>query len=207
MRRGPRFRNGRHMQPRIRIRCRHRVQKKYPRRAVSTPRKADNLARSFLANFTPASRRPADEPRAWIIPCLDTRRISRGQRRQMLRLAPRCRRSRRACRALQRGRRGRTRRARHRGFAKIAVRAFPRHDPPRSRRACDSTHRGREHPRTLEDARAVVRAGHAEPEDHRKYGCRATAELISELSKEFGAQAVVLAIDAKRDDANRHWPR
>ena len=55
--------------------------------------------------------------------------------------------------------------------------------------------------RTLEDGRAVVRAGAdkvtvntAAVERH---------ELISELSREFGAQAVVLAIDAKR--TGDHW--
>jgi imidazole glycerol-phosphate synthase subunit HisF len=55
--------------------------------------------------------------------------------------------------------------------------------------------------RTLEDGRAVVRAG-AE-----KITVNTAAverpELISELSREFGAQAVVLAIDAKR--AGDHW--
>jgi cyclase len=57
--------------------------------------------------------------------------------------------------------------------------------------------------RTLEDARAVVRAG----ADKVTVNTAAVQrpELISELSKEFGAQAVVLAIDAKRDDANHHW--
>jgi imidazole glycerol-phosphate synthase subunit HisF len=57
--------------------------------------------------------------------------------------------------------------------------------------------------RTLEDARAVVRAG----ADKITVNTAAVQrpELISELSKEFGAQAVVLAIDAKRDDANHHW--
>ena len=30
-------------------------------------------------------------------------------------------------------------------------------------------------------------------------------ELISELSREFGAQAVVLAINAKRDESNHRW--
>jgi cyclase len=50
--------------------------------------------------------------------------------------------------------------------------------------------------RTLEDARAVVRAG----ADKITVNTAAVArpELISELSMEFGAQAVVLAIDAKR---------
>src|SRR4029077_12127041 len=51
--------------------------------------------------------------------------------------------------------------------------------------------------RTLDDARAVVRAG----ADKVTVNTAAVerAELISELSREFGAQAVVLAIDAKRD--------
>lgn len=55
--------------------------------------------------------------------------------------------------------------------------------------------------RTLEDARAVVRAG----ADKITVNTAAVQrpELISELSKEFGAQAVVLAIDAKR--ADDHW--
>jgi cyclase len=50
--------------------------------------------------------------------------------------------------------------------------------------------------RTLEDARAVVRAG----ADKITVNTAAVArpDLISELSMEFGAQAVVLAIDAKR---------
>jgi len=50
--------------------------------------------------------------------------------------------------------------------------------------------------RTLEDARAVVRAG----ADKITVNTAAVSrpELISELSMEFGAQAVVLAIDAKR---------
>jgi cyclase len=59
--------------------------------------------------------------------------------------------------------------------------------------------------RTLEDARAVVRAG----ADKITVNTAAVQrpELISELSNEFGAQAVVLAIDAKRDDtdANGRW--
>jgi cyclase len=57
--------------------------------------------------------------------------------------------------------------------------------------------------RTLEDARVVVRAG----ADKVTVNTAAVQrpELISELSREFGAQAVVLAIDAKRDDANHHW--
>jgi cyclase len=55
--------------------------------------------------------------------------------------------------------------------------------------------------RTLEDARAVVRAG----ADKVTVNTAAVErpELISELSREFGAQAVVLAIDAKR--AADHW--
>jgi imidazole glycerol-phosphate synthase subunit HisF len=55
--------------------------------------------------------------------------------------------------------------------------------------------------RTLEDARAVVRAG----ADKITVNTAAVErpELISELSMEFGAQAVVLAIDAKR--ASDHW--
>jgi imidazole glycerol-phosphate synthase subunit HisF len=55
--------------------------------------------------------------------------------------------------------------------------------------------------RSLDDARAVVRAG----ADKVTVNTAAVArpELISELSREFGAQAVVLAIDAKR--VNDHW--
>jgi cyclase len=55
--------------------------------------------------------------------------------------------------------------------------------------------------RTLEDGRAVVRAG----ADKIAVNTAAVErpELISELSQEFGAQAVVLAIDAKR--AGDHW--
>jgi cyclase len=55
--------------------------------------------------------------------------------------------------------------------------------------------------RTLEDGRAVVRAG----ADKVTVNTAAVErpELISELSGEFGAQAVVLAIDAKR--AGDHW--
>jgi cyclase len=55
--------------------------------------------------------------------------------------------------------------------------------------------------RTLDDARSVVRAG----ADKVTVNTAAVArpELISELSREFGAQAVVLAIDAKR--LNDHW--
>jgi imidazole glycerol-phosphate synthase subunit HisF len=51
--------------------------------------------------------------------------------------------------------------------------------------------------RTLEDARAVVRAG-ADKVTVNTAAVERPA-LISELSGEFGAQAVVLAIDAKRD--------
>jgi len=52
--------------------------------------------------------------------------------------------------------------------------------------------------RSLEDARSVVRAG----ADKVTLNTAAVErpELISELSREFGAQAVVLAIDAKRDN-------
>ncbi len=52
--------------------------------------------------------------------------------------------------------------------------------------------------RSLEDARTVVRAG----ADKITINTAAVErpELISELSREFGAQAVVLAIDAKRED-------
>jgi imidazole glycerol-phosphate synthase subunit HisF len=55
--------------------------------------------------------------------------------------------------------------------------------------------------RTLEDARAVVRSG----ADKITVNTAAVErpELISELSQEFGAQAVVLAIDARR--AGDHW--
>jgi len=55
--------------------------------------------------------------------------------------------------------------------------------------------------RTLEDGRAVVRAG----ADKVTVNTAAVArpELITELSREFGAQAVVLAIDAKRK--GNHW--
>jgi cyclase len=57
--------------------------------------------------------------------------------------------------------------------------------------------------RRLEDGRAVVRAG----ADKVTVNTAAVGrpELISELSREFGAQAVVLAIDAKR--AGDHWVR
>lgn len=55
--------------------------------------------------------------------------------------------------------------------------------------------------RTPEDGRAVVRAG----ADKVTVNTAAAEhpELISELSREFGAQAVVLAIDAKRN--GNHW--
>jgi imidazole glycerol-phosphate synthase subunit HisF len=55
--------------------------------------------------------------------------------------------------------------------------------------------------RSLDDARAVVRAG----TDKVTVNTAAVArpELISELSREFGTQAVVLAIDAKR--VGNHW--
>jgi imidazole glycerol-phosphate synthase subunit HisF len=55
--------------------------------------------------------------------------------------------------------------------------------------------------RTLDDARAVVRAGADKVTVNTAAVGR--AELISELSLEFGAQAVVLAIDAKR--SGDHW--
>lgn len=55
--------------------------------------------------------------------------------------------------------------------------------------------------RTLDDARAVVRAG----ADKVTVNTSAVErpELIAELSREFGAQAVVLAIDAKWE--HHHW--
>lgn len=55
--------------------------------------------------------------------------------------------------------------------------------------------------RSLDDARSVVRAG----ADKVTLNTAAVAnpQLISELSREFGAQAVVLAIDAKRSSALR----
>src|SRR5450755_4917126 len=53
--------------------------------------------------------------------------------------------------------------------------------------------------RTLDDARAVVQAGADKITVNTAAVLR--PELISELSAEFGAQAVVLAIDAKRNDA------
>jgi cyclase len=55
--------------------------------------------------------------------------------------------------------------------------------------------------RTIEDARAVIRAG----ADKVTINTAAVKEpsILSELSREFGAQAVVLAIDAKLD--GDHW--
>jgi cyclase len=55
--------------------------------------------------------------------------------------------------------------------------------------------------RTLDDARSVIRAGADKVTVNTAVVAR--PELISELSREFGAQAVVLAIDAKR--LNDHW--
>jgi len=55
--------------------------------------------------------------------------------------------------------------------------------------------------RALEDARAVVRAGADKIAVNTAVVAR--PELISELSREFGAQAVVLAVDAKRK--GDHW--
>src|SRR5215475_13342932 len=57
--------------------------------------------------------------------------------------------------------------------------------------------------RTLGDARAVVQAG----ADKVTVNTAAVErpELISELSREFGAQAVVLAIDAKRSTSSDSW--
>ena len=52
--------------------------------------------------------------------------------------------------------------------------------------------------RSLEDARAVVRAGAEKVTVNTAAVQR--PELITELSREFGAQAVVLAIDAKREE-------
>jgi imidazole glycerol-phosphate synthase subunit HisF len=52
--------------------------------------------------------------------------------------------------------------------------------------------------RTLDDARAVVRAGADKITVNTAAVLR--PELISELSAEFGAQAVVLAIDARKSD-------
>jgi imidazole glycerol-phosphate synthase subunit HisF len=55
--------------------------------------------------------------------------------------------------------------------------------------------------RTLDDARTVIRAGADKVTVNTAAAARPA--LISELSREFGAQAVVLAIDAKR--VNDHW--
>jgi cyclase len=55
--------------------------------------------------------------------------------------------------------------------------------------------------RTLEDGRAVVRAGADKVTVNTAAVHR--PELICELSREFGAQAIVVAIDAKR--AGDHW--
>jgi cyclase len=55
--------------------------------------------------------------------------------------------------------------------------------------------------RSLDDARSVVRAGADKVTVNTAAAAR--PELISELSREFGAQAVVLAIDAKWLDD--HW--
>src|SRR5215470_4444779 len=57
--------------------------------------------------------------------------------------------------------------------------------------------------RTLQEARAVVRAG----ADKITVNTAAVLqpELIRELSQEFGAQAVVLAIDAKVEPAGNAW--
>ena len=57
--------------------------------------------------------------------------------------------------------------------------------------------------RSLEDARSVIRAGADKITVNTAAVMR--PELISELSAEFGAQAVVLAIDAKFDPASKHW--
>src|SRR5262249_61212102 len=54
--------------------------------------------------------------------------------------------------------------------------------------------------RSLEDGRAVVRAGADKVTVNTAAAER--PELISELSREFGAQAVVLAIDAKRNSGH-----
>jgi len=55
--------------------------------------------------------------------------------------------------------------------------------------------------RTLEEARAVIQAG-ADKITVNTAAVR-KPDLISQLSVEFGAQAVVVAIDAKRE--NDHW--
>lgn len=57
--------------------------------------------------------------------------------------------------------------------------------------------------RSLDDARAVIRAGADKITVNT--GAVARPELIRELSEEFGAQAVVLAIDAKLDTAAGRW--
>src|SRR5947207_1677831 len=59
--------------------------------------------------------------------------------------------------------------------------------------------------RTLEDARSVIRAGADKVTVNTAAVLR--PELITELSSEFGAQAVVLAIDAKLDTAEPPKPR
>jgi cyclase len=57
--------------------------------------------------------------------------------------------------------------------------------------------------RSLDDARSVIRAG----ADKITVNTAAVERpaLISELSHEFGAQAVVLAIDAKFESSSAHW--
>lgn len=57
--------------------------------------------------------------------------------------------------------------------------------------------------RSLDDARSVIRAG----ADKITVNTAAVErpELITELSREFGAQAVVLAIDAKFESSSAHW--
>jgi imidazole glycerol-phosphate synthase subunit HisF len=57
--------------------------------------------------------------------------------------------------------------------------------------------------RSLEDARAVIQAG----ADKVTINTAAVEnpDLITQLSREFGAQAVVLALDAKRDELRPHW--
>ena len=59
--------------------------------------------------------------------------------------------------------------------------------------------------RTLEDARSVIRAGADKVTVNTAAVLR--PEVITELSNEFGAQAVVLAIDAKLDTAEPQKPR
>ena len=58
--------------------------------------------------------------------------------------------------------------------------------------------------RSVEDARAILHAG-ADKVSVNTAAVR-RPELIAELSDEFGAQAVVLAIDARRRAAPGHWP-